>query len=64
MRGICAILYINHSGKYIEINFIMKIPFLFSSPSKRSMQKFSPIFYFALFLLYFKELVYVAFTSV
>ena len=22
------VLYINHSGKYIEINFNMKIPFL------------------------------------
>ena len=24
------VLYINHSGKYIEINFNMKIPFLIS----------------------------------
>ena len=23
------LLYINHSGKYIEINFNMKIPFMF-----------------------------------
>ena len=28
MWGICAI-YINHSGKYIEINFNMKIPFIY-----------------------------------
>ena len=25
--GICAIYSIDHSGKYIEINFDMKIPF-------------------------------------
>ena len=31
--------YINHSGKYIEINFNMKIPFLLLGRYARSIQK-------------------------
>ena len=32
------VLYINHSGKYIEINFNMKIPFLVSAAFKSFFQ--------------------------
>ena len=37
MRNLC---YINHSGKYIEINFNMKIPFPFQKTLLMGIEKY------------------------